>query len=73
VVDIAFHVGAVLKDDACRPDGAPDLAANENFISFDVACDRCVPPYGEMCAANIADDLAIHLDLALSLQIAHRY
>jgi outer membrane protein assembly factor BamA len=62
-----------LKDDACRPDGAPDLAANENFISFDVACNCSAFPYREMCTANIADDLAINLDLTATIREGQPY
>ena len=70
MIDIAFHLRTILKDDPGRPDGALDLAANENFIGSDVACNRCALPYREMCTANIADHLAINLDRTIGLQDA---
>ena len=70
MIDIAFDLARGLQHDAAAVHRADDVAADDDFLSRNAACDSCAFTDDDVAALDVSLDNSVDLDLALADQIA---
>ena len=69
-MDVAFDVAGGLEHDALGADRAHDLAANDDFVSYDAAGDAGFFADDDVARMDVALDFTVDLDFAFGDEVA---